>query len=224
TPGGFSSEIRVGAGGTSLDFATYPAIVRGWFTLGHPGGNGDIVDDAGLDAAVQNSSVTAINQQVGESSTVSPSISSSSIARWNSALNVIETVASGPSYISLLARLRNTSGTDQSTLTLTYDFNELHAVDTTVVEEVPGHRVYYSFTGDAASWQLIPELSSVGTPGTLGATRHLVSWPNGSLLYVLWADDNANANRSNSNDEEGGYTLDNVTFSFGTLNGVRITA
>jgi hypothetical protein len=71
---------------------------------------------------------------------------------------------------------------------------------------------------------VIPELSSVGTPGTLTATLTLGSWPPGSLLYILWADDNANATRNDMNTEEGGYTIDNVSFSFGTINGVTLAS
>src|SRR5262249_54473161 len=96
--------------------------------------------------------------------------------------------------------------------------------NTTVVEELPGHRVYWSLTGAANSWQLIPNLASVGTPGTLVAMVNLGSWPNGSPLYFLWADDNANANRDNAGDEEGGYTIDNVSFSFAVDGFIRISS
>src|SRR5262249_56649569 len=48
-------------------------------------------------------------------------------------------------------------------------------------------------------------------------------WQNGSRLYILWADDNALAARDNVNTEDGGYTIDNISFMPGTVTGVRIT-
>ena len=81
--------------------------------------------------------------------------------------------------------------------------SETSQAGTTVTEEVPAHRVFYSTTGAAGSWVLIPEFSSVA-PGSLLATLSLGSWANGSLLYIMWADDNAAADRNNAGNEEGG--------------------
>ena len=191
------AAISVGpAGSGTLTFDTFPTVADGWSTVTNAGGNADIADAAALDAAVQNNVASAINLPLGSSATVNPSISANAIARWNSALQLIQTVPTGVQYVSLLATLRNDTGADQSALTLSYDLNELSATNTTVVEEIPGHRIYWSLTGAANSWQVIPSLSSVGTPGTLLATVNLGSWPNGSSLYILWADDNANADRN----------------------------
>jgi uncharacterized lipoprotein YmbA len=220
-----NGAISVGpAGSGTLTFDTFPAAANGWTTLTNTGLSTDIQDAGALDATVQTNTASAITRQLGRSATVSPSISSSAIARWNSTLHAIETVATGVGYIPLLATLRNDTGANQSSLTLSYDLNELNAANTTVVEEVPGHRVYWSLTGAAQSWNGIPELSSVGTPGTLLATLNLGSWPNGSPLYILWADDNAAADRNNANTEEGGYTIDNVSFFFGGASFVRISS
>jgi hypothetical protein len=222
--GVITSVVPVGpAGSGTLSFSTYPNALEGWYTAFNGGGNGDIADIAGLDAAAQTNVGTAFSQQLGASATVNPSISSSPIARWNSALGVIETVATGSGYVSLLAKLRNDSGAEQSTLSIAYELNELNADGTTVAEEIPGHRVFYSLTGDADTWTLIPEFSS-GTLGTLTATLNLGSWPNGGLLYVLWVDDNSAADRNNANTEEGGYTIDNIVFSFGTISGVTLAS
>src|SRR6185503_11544511 len=77
----------------------------------------------------------------------------------------------------------------------------------TIEEEIPGHRAYFSLTGGANTWQIIPEFCT-GAPGTLSANLNLGSWANGSTLYILWADDNASAEDSAPN-YEGGYTIDN---------------
>ncbi len=223
--GTITGVIPVGPGGSgTITFSSYPNVLAGWYTAINTGGGADIVDATALDNAAQTNAVAGITRQLGNSGTVTPSISANALARWNYTLEAVETVSTGVGYVSLLAKLLNESRSDQSTLTIAYDLNELNAAGTTVAEEVPGHRVYYSLTGDAGSWSVIPELSSGGTPGTLIATLNLGSWPAGGLLYVLWADDNAAADRNNANTEEGGYTLDNVSFSFGTISGVYISS
>ncbi len=223
--GTITSVVPVGASGSGTTaFNTYPTVLDGWYTTVIAGAVADIADTAALDAAVQTNDANAIVHQVGNSATVAPSISANALARWNTALEVIETVPTGVGYTVLMAKLQNTSGAAQSTLSIAYDSSELHADGTTVVEEVPGHRVFHSFTGAPGSWTLIPELSAGGSPGTLLATLDLGSWPAGGLLYVLWADDNAVANRDNANNEEGGYTIDNVVFSFSSISGVTIAS
>jgi len=157
------------AGSGTISFSTYPNILEGWYTAFNGGVSADFTDTTGLDAAAQTNVGAAFTQQLGASATATPSISSSPIARWNSTLGVIETVPTGVGYVSLLAKLRNDSGADQSTLNIAYELNELNADGTTVMEEVPGHRVFYSLSGDAETWTLIPEFSS-GTLGTLTAT------------------------------------------------------
>src|SRR5262249_42162637 len=155
----------------------------------------------------------AITMQLGNSATTTPSISPNAIARWNRTLHAIETVPTGVAYVSLLATLQNDTGADQSVLTVTYDLGEYNADGTTVLEDIPGHRFFYSLTGEPNSWVLISELSSGGAPGTLTAAVDLGLWPNGSRLYLLWIDDNALSDRNNANTEEGGYTIDNVSFT-----------
>lgn len=224
--GVISGVIPVGSSGSgTISISTYPNVLEGWYTATNTGGNADIFDTTGLDAAVQTNVGAAFTEQLGSSATVTPSISPNAIARWNSTLGVIETVPTGVAYVSLLAKLRNDSGADHSTLNIAYELNELNADGTTVVEEVPGHRVFYSLTGDASSWTLIPEFS-VDTPGTLTATLNLGSWHPGSLLYILWADDNSSSPRDNTSGAitEGGYTIDNIVFSFSAISGVTLAA
>ena len=60
-------------------------------------------------------------------------------------------------------------------------------------------------------------------PGAKVGTLNLGSWANGSLLYILWADDNAAADRNNANSEEGGYTIHNFVASVGGVEPPAIT-
>ena len=59
--------------------------------------------------------------------------------------------------IVMMATLQNDTGADQSGIVLGYDM----AVSNPVAGELPGFRVYFSLTGEAGSWQVIPELSGI---------------------------------------------------------------
>src|SRR5262249_50297787 len=130
-----NGAISVGpAGSGTLTFDAFPSAASGWTTRTNGGAGADIQDAAALDAAVRTNDASAITPQLGSSATVNPSISANAIARWNSTLHAIETVPTTVAYVSLLATLRNDTGADQSALTISYDFNELNATNTTVVE------------------------------------------------------------------------------------------
>jgi hypothetical protein len=219
------AAISVGFSGSGvITFDSQPAVSNGWSTLLHGGGNGTITNETQLDAQVQTNVASALVTQVGSSPTVSPSISSASIPRWNSSNSNLQSVATTAGYLTLLATLQNDTGANLNSLTISFDLGEQHAAGSTVLEEVPGLRVYYSLTGQASSWTVIPALSGA-SPGTVSTVVFFGStWASGNPLYILWADDNANANRDNAGDEEGGYTLDNVSFSGVVSDSVTITA
>jgi hypothetical protein len=216
----------VGPGGSQLfTFDTTPPANQ-WSTAadGAVGGSaGAITDIAGLTAAVQTRPASFFASTVGSSGTVPPS--THNMARRNTTLNAIQTVPTGTSYTALMATLRNDTGTAQSILILNYDLLINNAPGTIVVEEIRGYAVYYSLTGEAGSWQLIPELSNIGDPGEMSAILNLGSWAPGSLLYILWVDDNGSVGRSNTAgaNTEGAYLIDNVVFSF-SADPVSITA
>ena len=189
------AAISVGPGGSgTLTFGTLPAV-GDWSTLVNGGASADLADAAGLDGAAQTNVASAITTVLVTTATTAPAISPANVARWNSTLLAVQTVATSVGYVSLMATLRNDTGANQSALSLSYDLTENHATGganaNAVVEEIPGHRVYFSLSGAAGSWQVIPEISSIGAAGTRAGTANLGSWANGSLLYVLWADDNA---------------------------------
>ncbi|HEU0010561.1 MAG TPA: immunoglobulin domain-containing protein [Verrucomicrobiae bacterium] len=108
--------------------------------------------------------------------------------------------------IVMMATLLNDTGVDQSSIVLGYDME----VSSPAAGELPGYRVYFSVTGDAGSWQVIPELSGVETTGPMSAALNLDSWPSGSQMYLLWFDDNADGVA------DPGYTIDNMTITIET--------
>ena len=107
--------------------------------------------------------------------------------------------------VLLMATLQNDTGSAQAGLELSYNTATNDPVAGLV--ELPGHRVYFSVTGTAGTWQVIPTLSGVETNGRLTVRLNLGSWPGGSPMYLLWFDDNANG----ANDP--GYTIDNMALN-----------
>ena len=75
-------------------------------------------------------------------------------------------------------------------------------------ESVPAFRGYYSLTGNAGSWVLIPGLcvETTGTVSTVVSFSTNGVWPHGSALFLLWADDNG----PNSDPY---YTIDDLEFT-----------
>lgn len=221
---GADAAISVGpAGAGPIGFTTQPTVAEGWSTVTNSGTSADITSAAQLDMAVNLVDASTISSPVPVSGTTAPSIAQSNVPRWNGNLNLIQSVATTAAFLPLLATLQNDTGVEQSGVRVSFLLGELHAAGTTVSEQIPGFRVYWSLTGLPGSWQAINALSSVGTPGNLTATLNLGSWAAGGTLYLLWADDNATANRDNTGTEEGGYTIDDFSVALGT-DGVFITA
>lgn len=212
-PGRSEAAISVGpvpAGTGTLTFDATPAATE-WSSATIAGGAGDITTTAALDAAAVTNSAANLTTALGTTSTQSPSISANALARHNTALKHLQTCPTGVAYTVLMATLKNESGVDLVGLEVSYDFGLAMPAGSTLVEEIPGHRVFYSQTGAPGSWTLASGLST-GTAGKLTATLDLGTWAKNALLYILWVDDNGSANRDNNatpGDEEGGYTIDN---------------
>jgi len=202
--------ILVGASGSgSLTFDTVPTIQE-WSTLNVGGAAADIADAAGLDSMVQTYLAANISTALGSSGFWPPG--ANNIARRNTGANnggnpMLQLRPSSTKAVVLMARLFNESGGGINGLTISYNFD---APVTGNAEEVPGLRVYYSLTGLANSWTVIPTLCTA-TAGTLTANVTLSSpWANANAMYVLWVVDN-NAATDNA------YTIDDVSFAAATI-------
>jgi hypothetical protein len=172
----------VGASGYTNDFSTPPAAAD-WATYGLAGGSGDITTSAALDATVQTVAAGSINTAVTADNTVDPAAALAT-ATWSSIGAYLQTRPTGVGATLLMCTLVNDLGGQASRVDISYDF----ATNILAVEEVLGLRAYYSLTGVAGTWTVIPESSSA-TPGRLTANLALV-WPPGGALYLLWADEN----------------------------------
>jgi hypothetical protein len=145
---------------------------------------------AQLDVAVQAVNAGDISLRLGETTTRA----ADALAQWNRVENQVQTRPTGIGATLLMTTLENATGEALDSLYVWYDFGSWMLQEG---EEVYGHRAYYSRTGAAGDWVLIPEFSDfLATP--FAGERRLVAeldfgaqpWAQGDTLQILWADDN----------------------------------
>jgi hypothetical protein len=218
------AAISFGSTGTPiLTFDAQPTVADGWSTLGVGNNAATYTTDTALDAAViANTTAASVSTPVGSSTTVPPS--KNAIARWNGTGHYLQSRPTTVDYTLLMATLQNDSGNTLSSVTVAYTYGVTVPAGLTIQEEIPGFRVFYSLTGEANSWTLIPELSGVGTAGNLSAVINPAGgWAPGTPLYLLWADDNAAASDAANAPQEGGYTIDDFAVTTGAAIPPNIT-
>lgn len=194
-------QIAVPGVGATLAFASRPPATE-WATRSITGGTASFTTTAALDAAVVTNTAASITTQVLDGGTANPP-AANALAQWTGGGTAyLATRPTGNGATLLMARLRNDTGAEANTLSVSYTLGQL---GTFLAETIPGHQVYYSLNGAANSWVLVPELSG----GTLGAHSHTITllgnWAGGATLYLLWADSNA------PNGTDHCYTLDDLT-------------
>ena len=205
--GTLDGAISVGPTGVGpLTFDTTPAATE--FSTGVLLGTATTFADAAtMDTGVAGVTATTITRELPTSGTVPPSTFSGGFRR-NTTLNAIQSrpTTDGTNAANvLLATLQNDSGAARSTVIISYDFG----IQSPATGELPGFNAYYSLTGLPGSWQVIPELTGSEVAGNKVATLSIAgSWAQGSTLYLLWADDNANGITDPS------YTIDNLSVAF----------
>lgn len=175
-----------------------------WSTVSIAGAAGNLTTVAAVDAAAQGLTAGGITTVLGSQA----GNATNALAQRNSTAGFIYTAPTGNNATALMATLQNDSGSALNSITVAYDHNRIGAA----AEESTGHRVFYSLTGAAGSWTLIPALSGIGGSFPLAANVTLSSaWTGGGPLYLLWADDNGSATDTP-------FTIDNfvVTASAGS--------
>ncbi len=174
---------QVGNSGYTNAFGTAP-LAADWSTLSVAGASADLTTPAALDAAVSSITASAVNQAVVTDSAAQ--MAANAVAAWSSVGLDLQTRPTGNAYNLLMCTLINNLGVNANSATINYDFTV-----SGTPEEVNGLRAFYSLTGAAGSWTLIPSFS-VSTSGRLTATLP-VNWAANGPLYILWADDNGAA-------------------------------
>ena len=176
-----ADAASVGLNGYTNDFSVVPAPAD-WSGVSVGSSSGTISTSAGLDAAVQALSASGVTSPLASDPLDPPGAGGT--PQWSSTGFYVQTRPTGVDASFLMCTLINNIGGNASGVTILYDFKTALPV----VEEVLGHRAFYSLTGAAGSWVNIPAFSSA-SDGRLTATITL-NWPNGGTLYLLWADDN----------------------------------
>jgi len=176
----------VGPGGYTNDFATLPPTTD-WATASRAGAAADAYDmDSDVNAVITADGVTGqlfINP--GGPPGANP------LATWSQSGQYMQTRPTQNRFTALMGKFQNNTGTNATEINVSY----LYAVLAGANEEPSGGtRVYYSLTG-AGDWINLPALNTVAvnTGQTPKSTNVTVNWPHGANLYLLWADDNANA-------------------------------
>ena len=191
----------VGPAGYTNIFSTQPAAAD--FSTSSSdiaGTSGDITTATDLDAYVQNVAASAINAQVTDASPADPP-GKLWAAQWTSAGSAyLATHPTGNRATVLMTTLVNNTGTNCNVLHLNYQLT----VGLSATEEVPGQRLYYSFSAASNAWRTLPAVSGLNASG-LVSTNVILSqtWTNGSTVYLLWVDDNS------SSSTESAYEIDN---------------
>jgi hypothetical protein len=195
------SGIQVGPAGSGVQvFDTLPPaseLATSFIGTGKDG----FTTAAGLDAGV-----TALNQSavietlIGDTS-ASPAKRNRAV--WTSGgSKFVQISSTSVGAVLLKATLVNNSGDALSSLRVAYDYT----VSGTQPEEVPGLRAFYSLTGAAGSWVLIPQFSGLMASQALDATLTFgTPWQPGAQMFLMWADDNSAA------DDERKYQIDNFS-------------
>jgi hypothetical protein len=183
----------VGPSGYTNAFNTAVPSPGDWSTATITGGSGDVSSEAGLDGAVQLLTANGIASQISSDSGNPPA--ANALATWSSTGHYLQTRPTGVKMGVLMATLVNDTGTNADVINLNYDFT----VASNVSEEVPGHRVYYSLTGAANTWQNIAALSSPPAGRVSAKVVLSPTWDAGAKLYLLWADDNGSGSPDDAN-------------------------
>jgi hypothetical protein len=189
-----TAQISVGTNGVPLiTFSSAPPVAE-WSTLSIAGGAFDVTNGAGMDAQMASISAATITTALASSNASPPN--GAALAVW-STTGYLQTRPNNNRATLLMATLTNGSGVWLSTLNLAYNLTNA----TVATEEIPGHRLYYSTSGLAGTWQ---NVAVDATPGRKNLSLYLGPWPHGARCHLLWADDNA------SSAPDAAYQIDNV--------------
>ena len=216
-------SLTVPGGTVTETFTTLPPATS-WSTFGLTGAGGDIAGNATADTRIQTLAAGTISGQLGTGATAGTVVTAAQSLWYSNGF--VGTPPTGTAGSVLLATLTNNTGSTISSLNFTYDLGLMNGNVATPEAEFAGHRVYWSLTGAANSWNAIlnpadPNLTinagNWGYRGTAGGvtvqnqnfslTAPVATWAAGTNAFVLWLDDNALTGT------DGLYTLDNIAFT-----------
>lgn len=202
------ASIIVINGSVTETFTVLPPANNWSTTTGLFGaGSGSITNDATADALVGTPSAptgTVTNGLLNAQFTTvaGGTVGTANQTRYYDA-GFIGTTPTGVDATLTMVTLTNGTGVNLSTFNVSYDLASQNAA-AQVEDAIAGHRVYFSLTGNANSWNPIGDF---GTTGTVSFNAPVGTWAAGTDAYVLWLDDNSVGN------PDGLYSIDNVRFT-----------
>jgi hypothetical protein len=205
------AAISVDSGGTGvLQFNTIPPNTEWSSRHVLPNSGAAVTTVEGLDPLVQTNAASEINTALATAA----GGGANNNASWDSTNLRIQTRPTGNSYQLLMGQFQNNIGDDSGEFTVSFN----SSIVAPLAGEAAGWRAYYSLSGLAGEWVVIPALSGVEFNGPVTATVTLAgTWFSGSTLYLLFADDNANSIT------DPGYAIDNFELIASPLNVIPVT-
>lgn len=202
------ASITVTNGTVTETFSVLPPATNWSTTTGLFGSNAaNITNSATADALVGTpSSPTGtvtnglLNAQL--TSVAGGTITTANQPRYYDA-GFIGTTPTGTDANLLMVTLTNGTGVNLASFDISYDLASQNAA-TQVDSDIAGHRVYWSLSGNANSWNPIGNFSTLGT---VNFSVPVGTWLVNTNAHVLWLDDNSLAN------PDGLYSIDNVSFT-----------
>jgi len=204
------AAVLVPLAGATQTFDSIPAVAD-FSTAAIPfttNNGAAIATVADMDAAIAPLSAATFGSPLN-ATTGTPT--TNALAAYNSDQKFITTDPTGNAGNGLLGTFTNGTCAAQSKFAVSYDLGLVNANVNTAEEVTPGHRVYFSTTGAAGSFTPIGNFGYNGSATTpaLSPQKQTFTFdaavPNNGTFYLLFADDNGNAN------PDGIYTIDNFT-------------
>ena len=202
------AEAQVPIGQVQAFSSAAPAVTS--FSSKSVGGvGGTYATVALIDPDIQTNTAASINTALITAAAAAPG--GNGIAQWSSGGGYVLTRPTGNGFTILMATVTNNTGGSLSSVVISYVLG-LPSVLAGEDAELQGHRVFYSTTGAANSWTLIPGLTSPQGPnpipaGSLLATVSIGTLPVNGLLYIIWVDDNGGPGT------DGSFSIDNFLVS-----------
>jgi hypothetical protein len=189
------------AGAGPLTFTALPPVTQ-WSWRSIAGGGTTFTDTTSVSNSLATNAAANINSALTTDTATTPGTLAG--ARWNSALQALQTRPTGNGGTYLMGTFSNASPGVINDMDISFDFG----VYVPLSGEMVGHEVFYSLTGNAGEWTRIDALSVNETVGAHTAPLSGLNWAPNSLFYLLFFDDNANSIT------DPGYTIDNLAISF----------
>lgn len=193
------------AGSGTLTFGSLPDA-DDWSTISSVAGNAAAaVDPAGMDTLANQMSAFDMTLTLG-TVLADPAGTTTLDGKWNSAALRLTSRAGTSAATAFLAALQNNSGQALNSIDVNFTLSGSAAAGED--PGLAGYALYVSLTGLPGSWHRIGVYGTLGSVAIDDAPLN-GTWGTGSMLYVLWLDDNGNVG------QDGWYGFDDVSFAPG---------